>query len=148
MTQLTILQASKIANKSVVTLYRHIKDGKLSCSINKDGTKMIDLSELSRVYDLSQLPESNNEKLTMKQLDTTEIDNMKVQIVQLHEIINSKELLLQEKEKRIELLTHTVQTGQNQVKSNIIIYVVITIVITTLAVNLAWFMPNLNIGMK
>jgi len=148
MTQLTILQASKIANKSVVTLYRHIKDGKLSCSINKDGTKMIDLSELSRVYDLTQLPESNNEKITMKQLDTTEIDNMKVQIVQLQEIIKSKDLLLDEKEKRIELITHTIQKEENKVKSNIKMYVVIAIVITTLAVNLAWFMPNLNIGIK
>jgi len=148
MTQLTILQASKIANKSVVTLYRHIKDGKLSCSINKDGTKMIDLSELSRVYDLTQLPESNNEKITMKQLDTTEIDNMKVQIVQLQEIIKSKDLLLDEKEKRIELITHTIQKEENKVKSNTKMYVVIAIVITTLAVNLAWFMPNLNIGIK
>jgi len=145
MTQLSITQASKITKKSVVTLYRHIKEGKLSSTTNKDGVKMIDLAELSRVYDLTQLPESNNEKITMKQLDTTEIDNMKVQIVQLHEIIKSKDLLLHEKEKRIELITHTIQKNENQVKSKTWIYVFIAVIITVLAVNLAWFMPNLKI---
>jgi hypothetical protein len=145
MTQLTIIQASKITKKSVVTLYRHIKEGKLSSTTNKDGVKMIDLSELSRVYDLNQLPEGNNEKISMKQLDTSEITNMKVQIVQLQEIINSKDLLLEEKEKRIELLTYSTQKTENQAISKIWIYVVIAVIIAVLATNLAWFLPNLNI---
>ena len=144
MTQLTIIQASKITKKSVVTLYRHIKEGKLSCNTNKDGVKMIDLSELSRVYDLNQLPVSNNELNQMKQLETPNVTELNKEIMNLHEIIKIKEMLLHEKDKRIELLTYSTAKNQNKV---IWIYVVLAIIITVLAVNLAWFMPNLKVNL-
>jgi hypothetical protein len=144
MTQLTIIQASKITKKSVVTLYRHIKEGKLSCNTNKDGVKMIDLSELSRVYDLNQLPVSNNELNQMKQLETPNVTELNKEIMNLHEIIKIKEMLLHEKDKRIELLTYSTPKNQNKV---IWIYVVLAIIITVLAVNLAWFMPNLKVNL-
>lgn len=147
MTQLTITQASKITNKSVVTLYRHIKEGKLSCNINKDGVKMIDLSELSRVYDLNQLPQSNNELNQMKQLETPNVTELNREIMNLHEIIKTKDLLLHEKDKRIELLTYSTPKEQTKVILNTWIYVVLAIIITVLAVNLAWFMPNLKVNL-
>ena len=52
MTFLTVKEAAKVAKKSEVTLYRAIKNGKLSRSSNGK----IDLAKLLRVY-----PEFNNE---------------------------------------------------------------------------------------
>jgi hypothetical protein len=108
---------------------------------------MIDLSELSRVYELNQLPESNNELNQMKQLETPNVIELNKEIMNLHEIIKTKDLLLHEKDKRIELLTYSTPKEQNKVTLNTWIYVVLAIIITVLAVNLAWFMPNLKVNL-
>lgn len=49
-TSYSIAAAHRITGKSRTTISKHIKDGKLSCSIAADGSKQIDASELLRVY--------------------------------------------------------------------------------------------------
>jgi polyphosphate kinase len=128
-----------------------MKDGRISYSTNIDNVKVIDLSELSRVYGLSQKPIENDENLKKEYVPSHEIDKISELTMQLalsQENANSLKMLLDEKDKRIELLTYSTQKDENKVKSNTRMYVILAIIITTLAVNLAWFMPNLNIGIK
>jgi len=46
----SISEAARISGKSRSTIYRHIKQGKVSKEIGSDGEPMIDTSELRRVY--------------------------------------------------------------------------------------------------
>jgi len=49
-TKYTITAAHRITGKSRTTLQRHLKSGKLSCTEDHDGNRLIDASELIRVY--------------------------------------------------------------------------------------------------
>ncbi|MDB5841164.1 MAG: hypothetical protein JWQ23_3116 [Herminiimonas sp.] len=46
----TITEAAKLVRRSRRTLYRDIDSGRLSKTLNRDGTATIDTSELLRVY--------------------------------------------------------------------------------------------------
>lgn len=50
MKPVTITEASKLTGKARKTLYAHIKQGRLSCRVARDGTRLIDVAELIRVY--------------------------------------------------------------------------------------------------
>lgn len=65
MTQYTISQASRITGKSRTTISSHIRSGKLSSETIAGGKKLIDASELIRVYgDVCdfEVADSSNEK--------------------------------------------------------------------------------------
>jgi len=49
-TRYTITAAHRITGKSRTTLQRHLKSGKLSCTEDIEGNRLIDASELMRVY--------------------------------------------------------------------------------------------------
>ncbi len=49
-TQYSISAASRISGKSRATISRHIKSGKLSCELDRDENKVVNASELVRVY--------------------------------------------------------------------------------------------------
>lgn len=49
-TQYSISAASRITGKSRATISRHAKSGKLSFEIDREGNKLLDASELVRVY--------------------------------------------------------------------------------------------------
>ncbi|MGL4514405.1 MAG: hypothetical protein ACRCT8_15055 [Lacipirellulaceae bacterium] len=49
-TQYTITSAHRITGKSRTTIQKHLKRGVLSCTLGPDGVKLIDASELLRVY--------------------------------------------------------------------------------------------------
>ena len=57
--QLSIIEAAKYVNKSVPTLYRKIKAGELSATNARDGGKVIDVSELIRVFGELSTPIDN-----------------------------------------------------------------------------------------
>ena len=52
MALVTISEASRLTGKARKTLYTHIKKGKVSSRLDKDGVRKIDTSELARIYDL------------------------------------------------------------------------------------------------
>ena len=58
--QLSIVEAAKHVNKSVPTLYRKIKAGELSATNVRDGGKVIDVSELIRVFGELSKPSDNS----------------------------------------------------------------------------------------
>lgn len=51
---LPIAKAAELTGRSRKTLYAHIKDGKISAKTDNEGNKVIDTSELLRVYGLLQ----------------------------------------------------------------------------------------------
>jgi predicted site-specific integrase-resolvase len=50
MSLIQVSEASKLVKKSIPTIYRHIKQGKISAQIDNDGNKVVDISELQRFY--------------------------------------------------------------------------------------------------
>jgi len=50
MAKLNISQAAKLAGVSRATIHKHLKAGKVSMSVEGDGTRVIDVAELERVY--------------------------------------------------------------------------------------------------
>jgi hypothetical protein len=73
MARVTITEAAKLASTSRKTIYAHIKKGKLTSSLDKDGVRKIDTSELVRVYDVT-LP--SNSKVTPKVTDKVTSGNV------------------------------------------------------------------------
>lgn len=60
MPKLLVSQAAEAVNLSRKTLYRHIKEGKLSSEKDDQNNVVIDISELQRVYDSVSLDENGN----------------------------------------------------------------------------------------
>jgi hypothetical protein len=73
MTQLTILEATKFCGKDRKTLYRAIKQGKLSATTATSGTLQIETSELIRVYGESatkSVAQGTGESVALPQIET------------------------------------------------------------------------------
>lgn len=122
----SISEAARLVGKSRTTLYRYIKDGKLSTCTDCNNTDGVDISELIRVFgELSVTPsehskmnntehhithEYNNSEqfLLQKRLlkQEFEIENLKQKIEFLEILLEEKNSLVLEKEKRLLLLEH------------------------------------------
>ena len=144
MTQISILEASQLTGKSVKTIYRHISQGKVSVILNQDNVRMIDLSELSRVYQIKTPVKDNNENLNVVSMSLDEIPYLRKELALSHEIADNLKLLLIEKDKRIELLTYSLPTKdspqavQNTQDAYIWVYFLLAIAITAIGVSLFW----------
>lgn len=57
MTKISVSEAARLYGKDRKTLYRHINKGRLSAGPVEDGVRLIDMSELIRVY--GEPPASN-----------------------------------------------------------------------------------------
>ncbi len=79
MSKLNLTQAARAAGISRTTLYRHIEKGKVTCEINKKGQKIIDVSELIRVYGEIKKPDTPTERTTERPSGQTET----VEVVQV-----------------------------------------------------------------
>ena len=65
MSIVTINEAANLVGKSIKTIYRHIESGKLSCVIDDNGRKVVDMAELVRVYGLDLSLIENDNKVSM-----------------------------------------------------------------------------------
>jgi predicted transcriptional regulator len=63
MALVTITKASHLAGLTRQSIYRHIKQGKVSAITQNDGTKKIDTSELLRVY--GEIKDFNDDNVTI-----------------------------------------------------------------------------------
>ena len=59
---LTFQAVSEYTGKSLSTVYRAVKTGKLSASTREDGTQGIEVSEVARIWPLINQPENANAK--------------------------------------------------------------------------------------
>jgi len=95
MSFVSVNEASKLINKSVKTIYRHIDNGKLSCSLDENGNKIIDTSELIRVYGNISIP-SENVNIGKMSLTENKDDKRIIEILEnenkaLKQLLSSKE---------------------------------------------------------
>ncbi len=96
MAELSISEASRLSGKSTQTLYRWIGSGRVSATIDQEGHKRIESSELARVVALRHLTEKPAPGPTARAAPS-DSETLKAQIETL-------ERLLQEKDARIEEL--------------------------------------------
>jgi len=74
----SISEASRLTGKGRQTLYRHIKNGKLSATKDGDGSRVIQVVELERVYGISVSMEQQPpvpDHTAVQQVDTSALES-------------------------------------------------------------------------
>ena len=103
MSIVTINEAANLVGKSIKTIYRHIESGKLSCVIDDNGRKVVDMAELVRVYGLDLSLIENDNKVSMSDNGNgveNNIIHLEKEIELLKMLLVEKDKLLNEKDKR------------------------------------------------
>ena len=103
MSIVTINEAANLVGKSIKTIYRHIESGKLSCVIDDNGHKVVDISELVRVYGLDLSLIENDNKVSMSDNGNgveNNIIHLEKEIELLKMLLVEKDKLLNEKDQR------------------------------------------------
>lgn len=122
----SISEAARLVQKSRTTIYRYIKEGKLSTCTDSNNADGVDTSELIRVFGSISLVTNEQSKLDINEHSVTsdncsneqhslnitivqkdfEIDNLKQKIEFLEVLLKEKDLMVIEKEKRLLLLEY------------------------------------------
>ena len=112
MSKVSISQASRLTNKTRKTIYKYIQDGLLTVSMDTQGKKVIDISELIRVFGEIEMPEytvvnnpeiSNNiHQVTLESIQL--IAEKDVEIARLQSLLAGKDELLNSKNDQIKTL--------------------------------------------
>ena len=112
MSKVSISQASRLTNKTRKTIYKYIQDGLLTVSMDTQGKKVIDISELIRVFGEIEMPEytevnntevSNNiHQVTLESIQL--IAEKDVEIAKLQSLLSGKDELLNAKNEQIKTL--------------------------------------------
>ena len=112
MSKVSISEASRLSNKTRKTIYKYIQDGLLTVSMDTQGKKVIDISELIRVFGEIEMPEytvvnnpeiSNNiHQVTLKSIQL--IAEKDVEIAKLQSLLSGKDELLNAKNEQIKTL--------------------------------------------
>ena len=112
MSKVSISEASRLTNKTRKTIYKYIQDGLLTVSMDTQGKKVIDISELIRVFGEIEMPEytvvnnpeiSNNiHQVTLESIQL--IAEKDVEIARLQSLLAGKDELLNSKNDQIKTL--------------------------------------------
>ena len=112
MSKVSISEASRLTNKTRKTIYKYINDGLLTVSMDTQGKKVIDISELIRVFGKIEMPEytdvnnteiSNNiHQVTFESIKL--IAEKDVEIARLQSLLSGKDELLNAKNEQIKTL--------------------------------------------
>lgn len=102
--KLNISEAARASNKSRKTLYRHMKSGKLSYENDTLGNRVIDVSELHRVYQDIEMGELKSDTVdmspdtvSMSQSATPSIEALKIRL----ELVEQQLKLEREEKQRL-----------------------------------------------
>ena len=104
MPKLNLTQAAKAAGISRASIYNHIKEGKISVEQNKKGERVIDTSELMRVYGDLKISKTHkaSKKKTVKVFNTEIIRTLRQRVggleMQIRDLRKDKEDLQRDKE--------------------------------------------------
>lgn len=103
MARLNLTQAAKAANVSRSTLYRHIKEGRLSRTLNHSNEPEIDVSELMRVYgELEQRYSTTKQPIEHHETSVTHHEmEQEIEILRL-KLKHSEELKSREEQEKIQ----------------------------------------------
>lgn len=112
MSKVSISEASRLTNKTRKTVYKYIQDGLLTVSMDTQGKKVIDISELIRVFGEIEMPKytevnntevSNNiHQVTLESIQL--IAEKDVEIARLQSLLAGKDELLNSKNDQIKTL--------------------------------------------
>ena len=72
MTQVSVAEAAQLVGRDRKTLYRSIKEGKLSATLNVTGQRQIDVTELIRVFGELRDTRGSGETVTLPQRETAD----------------------------------------------------------------------------
>jgi len=116
MAQISVSEASKLVSRDRKTLYRLIKQGKLSATVSDSGMTQVETSELMRVFgEISQSGDKGDSGATvsMPQNETPSesfrVELLKLELRHARDILEEKERLLVAKESQIEDLRNSVR---------------------------------------
>ena len=99
MAKLNITQAAKTAGIAKGTLYNHIKQGKVSVEVDDKGGKVIDTSELQRVYGELKNDTPVKERSSERAIEHDKTDKIeRILCQQISDLKQQVEVLLQDKE--------------------------------------------------
>lgn len=105
-TQLNLSQAAEAVGVTRRTLYNHIAQGKVTVSRDVKNARVIDVSELIRVYGSVNLPgkevnTDSHRKNTQSNFPTEDLKAMRAELAELRELIQKQQqLLLEDKQQR------------------------------------------------
>lgn len=136
MSVVSISEAARLVNKCRQTIYKHIRQGKLSISICVDGSKGIDISELIRVYGIlavdktTDISVNNRHKITKDIVDSVksvninqkisdlekELTLLKFKLEQQEKDLYYKQIIIDNKEKTINAKQETIDTLKSSLK--------------------------------
>lgn len=119
MALVTITEASKLTKKNRTTLYRYIKEGKLSKTTDETGKDKLDTSELLRVFGSLHATDKTTLHNTEKQHNTTQKDDVKInelqqKIQQLEQQLLNRDELLKAKDDHIGSLKQALMLLEHQ----------------------------------
>jgi hypothetical protein len=109
-----VSEAAKLCGKDRKTLYRQIKEGKLSATKDETGATKIDIAELVRVYgalrNISDTQDSGN-TVALPQPETidlrVELALLKAEVANLKERLGDKESHIEDMRNSMRLLGHS-----------------------------------------
>jgi len=105
-TQLNLSQAAGAVGITRRTLYNHIEQGRVTVSRGEKNTRVIDVSELIRVYGTVNLPEKQVHTDSQRKNAQSDFPNealiaMRKELAELRELIQGQQqLLLEDKQQR------------------------------------------------
>ncbi len=134
-------EASNMTGKSDKTLYRHAKTGKLSLISQDNGQKMVETSELIRVYGALRTLNESNKEVSMSPSEGALIKVLKDNIRDLKERLSEKDENLNDLRQQVKLITFVNEKNQEK-KPLTWVWVLLAIIISVLATNLAYRIPN------
>jgi len=150
MGKLNISQASKLAGVTRKTLYSHIKQGRISVEIDKDGNKVIDTAEILRVY-TSKHEETDtvyNGLQSKYTQDTQVVELLKQQIKRLESDIEDRKAKEQEFLNIIKSNQRLLESGQPEQKKssdNNVLWVILGVFLISIALIYQFIPADANI---
>jgi len=129
MARLNLTEAAKAANVSRSTLYRHIKEGRISRTLNHNNEPVIDVSELMRVYgELEQRYSTKTQPIEQRETDKGHLElQQEIEILKL-KLEHAEELKKRAEEAKVQwqeqaeklalMLTHQQPSQDNSADNN------------------------------
>lgn len=110
MTQVSVAEAARLVGRDRKSLYRAIKQGRLSATLGTSGERQIDIAELVRVYgdlrDTSDKQETVAAPQHETQNETARIAALEAEVASLRERLGDKERHIEDMRNAMRLLEH------------------------------------------
>lgn len=114
MSQVSISKAATLVGRDRKTLYRAIKEGRLSATQDATGTRQVDIAELARVFGAFPVARDSGETVSLPQTETGQTtDDLKARLAaleaenaQLRERVADKDRHIEDMRQTVRLLEH------------------------------------------